>query len=115
MRVILLSTGVLMWASLCLSFGFYRSKIPNGYNVPDPCHEGKMWDRVGHVDREDGGRRNRFGRDFQSAGFVSIADDKLRINNKIFTGKDLYKHLCFRSNPLHITMYVCCISFVFIE
>ena len=77
MRVILLSTLVLMLASLCWSFEAFKVRIPNGNNVPDPCHHGEMWGGVGHVAREGNGRRNAFGRDFHIEGLVSIADDKL--------------------------------------
>ena len=81
MRVILLSTLVLTWASSCWSYEAYKAKIPNGNKVPDPCHNGQMWGGVGHVAPEGGGERNAFGAAFHTAGFVSIADDKLRIKN----------------------------------
>ena len=72
MRVILLSTLVLLWATLCWSHSRYNAMIPNGNKVPDPCHSGEIALGVGHTNPQGRGHRNNFGNDFKKAGKVSI-------------------------------------------
>ena len=40
----------------------YRSHIPNGYSVPDPCLVGGVWSAVGHFSpTHDTRNKNKFG------------------------------------------------------
>jgi len=39
----------------------YRSLIPNGLFVPDPCNTAVIWNGVGHMNHSGGGDRNPFG------------------------------------------------------
>ena len=43
------------------SYPFYRDRIPNGYNVPNPCNTRLVWDGVGHRNKAGAGVRNPFG------------------------------------------------------
>ena len=72
MRVLLLSTLVLMWATLCWGHSKYNAMIPNGNKVPNPCHVGEFALGVGHTDPLGGGHRNKLGNDFKAAGKVSV-------------------------------------------
>ena len=50
----------------------YKSNIPNGDKVSDPCKNGQPWKGVGHRDPEGRGPRNPFGNDFKSSQMVSV-------------------------------------------
>ncbi|XP_056001096.1 tyramine beta-hydroxylase-like isoform X2 [Ostrea edulis] len=46
----------------------FKSEIPNGDKVPDPCNKDKLWSGVGHLKPGGGGPRNPFGIMFASNG-----------------------------------------------
>ena len=49
-------------------FGYmsFREEIPNGFNIPDPCSPGSIWNGVGHHSPEGKDDRNLFGLAFLS-------------------------------------------------
>ena len=49
-----------------------RDKIPNGYNVPNPCFPATIWNGVGHHEKLGGGTLNPFGTDFLNNGQVRV-------------------------------------------
>jgi len=53
------------------SYSHYRTLIPNGHRVPDPCEDGAVWNGVGHKIAAGGGARNPFGVDFARNDHVS--------------------------------------------
>ncbi|KAK7088971.1 putative DBH-like monooxygenase protein 2 [Littorina saxatilis] len=52
----------------------FRARIPNGYNVPDPCKPNVIWQGVGHKWFGGGGARNPFGKDFANNNLQWNAD-----------------------------------------
>ncbi|XP_065181006.1 DBH-like monooxygenase protein 2 [Sycon ciliatum] len=50
-------------------YAFYRTNIPNGFNVQHPCDPSKTWQGVGHHSDQGGNARNQFGLDFKAAGY----------------------------------------------
>ena len=50
----------------------FKSFIPNGDKVQDPCKKGSIWEGVGHVKSEGGGPRNPFGILFNKNRRVSV-------------------------------------------
>ncbi|CAG5117679.1 unnamed protein product [Candidula unifasciata] len=67
--IFFVSVSVALLLSTTLAFSKYRSKIPNGYRVYDPCSPRKMVYGVGHVDPNGSGKRNPFGDLFASEGY----------------------------------------------
>ncbi|KAK3781621.1 hypothetical protein RRG08_029285 [Elysia crispata] len=59
-------------AKLGMAYPPNRDRIPNGFNVPDPCRPGSTAQGVGHERAEGGGPLNAFGEAFRSAGSESI-------------------------------------------
>ena len=56
---------------LIRSYPKFQDSIPNGHAVPNPCDPGSTWPGVGHQNKDGGGERNPFGRDFQANNYVS--------------------------------------------
>jgi hypothetical protein len=54
------------------SYPNFRERIPNGFNVTNPCDPDGNWLGVGHEAIGGGGKRNPFGLDFAGQGYVSI-------------------------------------------
>ncbi|BFZ19031.1 hypothetical protein BsWGS_22070 [Bradybaena similaris] len=50
------------------SYPHFRTLIPNGLSVPNPCKPGQTWNGVGHFRTYGFGHRNPFGLDFFDAG-----------------------------------------------
>jgi len=64
---------IVLLAALCLkvdAYPTYRAKIPNGYNVPNPCNLSTIWPGVGHKNVYGSGERNLFGLDFAANNHV---------------------------------------------
>ncbi|RUS91186.1 hypothetical protein EGW08_001099 [Elysia chlorotica] len=59
--------------NLANSYPAGRDRIPNGYNVPDPCRPGRTTQGVGHENPDGGGPRNMFGDAFLIAGGWTVA------------------------------------------
>ena len=53
---------------------YFRDRIPNGRNVPNPYIPGSVWSGVGHFNVGGGGPRNPFGLDFAAEGFTWTVD-----------------------------------------
>ena len=53
-------------------FRHYQKHVPNGADVRHPCIAFYTWHGLGHYNRNGGGDRNPFGRDFAANGMVSI-------------------------------------------
>lgn len=60
----------LVFLSTVIGFSFFAEKIPNGEFVPHPCKPNFLWKGVGHKNKDGGGERNQFGRDFLKSGKV---------------------------------------------
>ena len=60
-----------MGISAVMSFSTFKSEIPNGDNVPNPCVANTKWKAPGHSNILGGGERNPFGEDFDEEGRVS--------------------------------------------
>ncbi|KAK3091526.1 hypothetical protein FSP39_020508 [Pinctada imbricata] len=59
---------VVQFIGVCFAFPGYRSRIPNGMNVPNPCsNTSGVWKGVGHNVEGGGGPRNVFGKAFLEA------------------------------------------------
>ncbi|CAL1534136.1 unnamed protein product [Lymnaea stagnalis] len=56
-------------ATTVLAFPSFRTRIPNGDKVPNPCPGGGTWQGVGHLNSTGGGPLNPFGVDFDAALF----------------------------------------------
>ena len=66
---------IMTTSSGILGLGIYKSYIPNGHKVPDPCGNGSgYWGPVGHSDRTSYSIRNvnQFGDDFAAAYYVRM-------------------------------------------
>lgn len=62
---------ILFFCALSLSVAHrtYRDRLPNGYNVPNPCKPGTIWEAVGHNDPLNGSHQhNPFGEVNKLAG-----------------------------------------------
>jgi len=55
-----------------LGYPHFRSRIPNGENIPHPCDSSKLWPGVGHWNSQGGGERNTFGQAFDNNGEVRV-------------------------------------------
>ncbi|XP_013085980.2 temptin-like isoform X1 [Biomphalaria glabrata] len=55
---------------VCSAFPSFRGRIPNGFNVTNPCPSGGVWQAVGHFNSTAGGETNPFGDDFASTGYT---------------------------------------------
>ena len=53
-----------------LGYRYFQEKIPNGSRVPHPCKANFVWHGLGHMDKDGGGMRNKFGDDFYKNGKV---------------------------------------------
>lgn len=60
----------LVFLSTVNGFSFFAEKIPNGEFVPHPCKPNFLWKGVGHKNKDGGGERNQFGRDFLNFGKI---------------------------------------------
>ncbi|KAK0040025.1 DBH-like monooxygenase protein 2 [Biomphalaria pfeifferi] len=60
--------GLLMLVPVSNAYSHYQELIPNANNVQHPCIPNYRWPGVGHENRNGGGTRNIFGRDFANAG-----------------------------------------------
>lgn len=59
-------TVILLSVVLLEAYPYYRTHIPNGRLVPNPCAPGTIWPGVGHENIDGEGKRNPFGRDFEA-------------------------------------------------
>ena len=60
----------LLESPICVTaFPTFRSRIPNGFTVPNPNIAGTVWSGVGHNAVGGGGPRNAFGQYFAAANF----------------------------------------------
>ena len=50
--------------NLVVSYPSFKSKIPNGHHVIDPCQNGGVWEGVGHKNKDGRGPLNPFGEDW---------------------------------------------------
>ncbi|XP_063413757.1 temptin-like [Mytilus trossulus] len=51
-------------------FPNFKSRIPNGDKIPNPCVPGQIWHAIGHWHPVRGVERNQFGLDFKKAGLI---------------------------------------------
>ncbi len=59
-----------LFTEKCFAFPDFKTRIPNGDNVPHPCLVNIKWKAAGHENALGGGDRNPFGRDFKEHGLV---------------------------------------------
>ncbi|XP_060567386.1 MOXD1 homolog 2-like isoform X2 [Ruditapes philippinarum] len=64
-----------LFAATCVlyqvhSYPNFRERIPNGFNVTNPCDPDGNWLGVGHEAIGGGGKRNSFGLDFAGQGYT---------------------------------------------
>ncbi|PAA77227.1 hypothetical protein BOX15_Mlig028174g1 [Macrostomum lignano] len=55
-------------------YSSFKSRIPNGDRVPNPCQVGTIWAGVGHESAVGADTRNKFGLDFKAAGLQWTVD-----------------------------------------
>ncbi|BFZ07946.1 hypothetical protein BsWGS_10985 [Bradybaena similaris] len=67
--VFLVSIAAALFLSAAEAHPNFRSEIPNGKRVYDPCHPGTLVRGVGHVNIYGNGKRNSFGEDFAEQEF----------------------------------------------
>ncbi|CAG2203178.1 unnamed protein product [Mytilus edulis] len=51
-------------------FPNFKTRIPNGDKIPNPCVPGQIWHAIGHWHPVRGVERNQFGLDFKTAGLI---------------------------------------------
>ncbi|XP_033750817.1 tyramine beta-hydroxylase-like [Pecten maximus] len=64
-RALLALLGMTVISNWCVhGYPHFKSLIPNGSDVRDPCNKVNIWQGVGHLAKGGGGPRNPFGVDF---------------------------------------------------
>ena len=76
---------VLLLVPGILAYQHFQEKIPNGGRVPHPCKVNYVWQGVGHMNKNGGGMRNKFGDDFARNGHVCISGESKRENKYDWT------------------------------